>query len=176
MSNIRNEKIALNTVLLCTLLASCTPSVLQCYLTFNDINKTYEFAFSKQELKKRIVDSYSYDESLLLKNMGKTTIENLAVNTEYRKSIDVWLDKTNWDRFESEIRNKTTDTLNIIIGKHHSRRAIDLKVIVSGNENKSWLTIQGLSYKRVKKCQKESNYYRVRLTNQIQKKFIDKLK
>ncbi len=68
---------------------------------------------------------FSYDENLLLKNMGKTTIENSAINTEYRKSIDIWLDKTNWEKFASEIRNKTTDTLNIIIGKHHSRRAID---------------------------------------------------
>jgi hypothetical protein len=169
------KKIILNIVLLCTLFSSCTPRILQCYLSFKDINKTHEFTFSKQELKKRIIDSYTYDESLLAKNLGKTTIENLAVNTEYRKNIDVWLGKTTWDSFESEIRNNTSDTLSIIIGKHHSRKGIEMRAIVSGDENKSRITIQSFDYKRAKKCLREKNYYRIRLTNQIQKKFIDKL-
>ncbi len=173
---LKMKRTALNIVLFCTLLSGCTPRILQCYLKFDGVNKTFEFAYSKQELKKRIIQTYTYNESLLLLNLGKTPIENAAVNTEYRRSTDVWLDKNNWDRFKSEISDKTTDTLNVIIGKHHSRRTIDLVVVISGDENKSWLTLQSFSYKRARKCQKDENYYRMSLTIQIQKKFIDKLK
>lgn len=156
--------------------SSCTPGVLQCYLTFADYNKRFDFDFSKEELKNRIVESYSYNESLLLKNLGKTTIENEEVNSEYRKSTDIWLDKNNWDQFQSEIRSNTTDTLKIIIGKHHSRRQIELMAIVEGDDRKSSLTIDGFSYTRRRACEREQEYYKVKLADKTDEKFIDQLK
>ena len=83
---------------------SCTLAPLECFLTFSDYQKTYKYNFSKEELKNRIIEAYSYDESLLLKNLGKTLIENEEVNKKYRTSIDLWLDKSNWDNFKSQIR------------------------------------------------------------------------
>ena len=120
--------------------------------------------------------AYSYDESLLLKSLGKTVIENNDVNEKYRKSVEVWLDKRNWDNFKSEIRQNTLDTLHIIIGKHQSRKQIQLEVIVQGDNNKSALTIHGFTYQKRKSCRKDKEYYVVTLSDKINKKFIGKLK
>lgn len=117
-------------ILLITTLSSCTPGLMRCYLTFTDYEKSVEFDFSKEELKNRIIEAYSYDQSLLLQNFGKTLIENEQINNEYRKSVDVWLDKYNWDQFKSKIISNTPDTLNIIIGKHFSWQRIKFTVVV----------------------------------------------
>lgn len=157
------------------IISGCTLSPLQCFLSFTDYNKTYEFNFSKTELKDRIVEAYSYNESLLLKNLGKTVIENREVNEEYRKSVDIWLDKNNWDKFKSEIRQNTSDTLHIIIGKHQSRKQIQLEAIVQGDNNKSTLAIHGFTYQQRKACRKGNEYYVVTLSEKIAKKFINKI-
>ncbi len=81
-------------LILLTLLISvsgCTPPLLQCFLKFTDYEKTYEFDFSKEELKNRIVEAYTDDKSLLLKNFGLTLIQNETVNSKYRKSNNVWV-------------------------------------------------------------------------------------
>ena len=166
---------ALTIISLC-ILSSCTLAPLECFLNFFDYNKTFEFNFSKEELKDRIVDTYSYDESLLLKNLGKSIIENEEVNKAYRKSVDIWLDKTNWDKLKSEIRQTTADTLNIIIGKHHCRKQIQLEAIVKGDNDKSSLTIRSFKYQRRKACNKDKEYYVLPLSEKIEKKFISKLK
>ncbi len=158
------------------MLSSCTLTPLTCFLNFSDYSKTYEFSYSKAELKDKIVEAYSYDESLLLKNLGKTIIENENINEAYRKSVDVWLDKKNWDTFKSEIRQNTADTLNIIIGKHQSRKQIQLEAIVEGDNNKSSLTIHGFKYQRRRACLKNKEYYVLTLSEKIEKKFISKLK
>ena len=164
------------TVLSLILLSSCTLAPLECLLKFFNYKKTYEFSFSKTELKDRIVDAYSYDESLLLKNLGRKIIENEEVNKAYRKSVDIWLDKKNWAKFKTEIRQNTADTLNIIIGKHQSRKQIQLEAIIQGDNNKSSLTIDGFKYQRRRACSKDNQYYVLTLSEKIDKKFISKLK
>ena len=164
------------TVISLGLLSSCTLAPLECFLNFSDFKKTYEFSFSKAELKDRIVDAYSYDESLLMKNLGKAIIENEEVNKAYRKSVDIWLDKKNWDKFKTEIRQNTADTLNIIIGKHQSGKQIQLEAIVHGDNNKSSLTMHGFKYQRRRACSKDKEYYVLTLSEKIEKKFISKLK
>ena len=148
---------------------------MQCFLKFTDYDKTYEFGFSKEELKNRIVEAYTYDKSLLLKNFGLTLIESEAVNSEYRKSINVWLDKQNWDDVKSEIRNNTADTLDLLIGKHHSRKQINLLAIIDGDNDKSRLTIINIEYQRRRACEKDKDFYKLRIANKIDKKLIEKL-
>jgi soluble P-type ATPase len=92
------------------LVSGCTLPLLQCFLKFTNFEKTYEFDFSKEELKNQIVEAYTYDKSLLLKNLGLTLIQNEKVNSEYRQNVDIWLDKKNWDEVKSEIRSNTTDS------------------------------------------------------------------
>jgi hypothetical protein len=122
------------------------------------------------------VEAYSYDKSLLVKNFGKTIIENNDVNKAYRKSVGLWLNKKNWDKFKTEIRQNTADTLNIIIRKHQSRKEIQLYAIIQGDNNKSSLTIQGFKYQRLRACSKDQEYYLLSLSEKIDKKFISKLK
>ena len=164
------------TVMSLGILSGCTFTPLQCFLNFYDYNETFEFNFSKAELKDRIVDAYSYDESLLLKNLGKTIIENKEVNKAYRESVDIWLDKNNWDKFKMEIRQNTPDTLSIIIGKHQSRKQTQFEAIVLGDNNKSSLSIHGFKYQRRKACFKNKKYYFLKISENIEKKFISKLK
>ena len=154
---------------------SCTLAPLECFLTFSDYQKTYKYNFSKEELKNRIIEAYSYDESLLLKNLGKTLIENEEVNKKYRTSIYLWLDKSNWDNFKSEIWHNTTDTLNLVIGKHHSRRQIQFQATIEGDKEKSSLTVHGFKYQQRKSCNKDREYYVLTLSERINKKFITKL-
>lgn len=164
------------TVLAIFLLSGCTLGFMECYLTFTNYNKTYDFDFPKEELKNRIVESYSYNQSLLMKNLGKTIIENDSVNKMYRESGNIWLEKQNWDKFKAGIRNNTSDTLTIIIGKFHSRKHIKLLAIINGNERKSSLKVHGFEFTRLSACKKEKDYYQVKLSNRIEEKFIDKLK
>ena len=74
-------------------LNGCQPPFIECVLNFPGFTKTYKFSFSKEELKNRIVEAYTYDESLLLKNFGLTLIENEEVDAQYRQSIEMWLEK-----------------------------------------------------------------------------------
>lgn len=158
------------------LVSGCTPPLLQCILNFSDFEETYEFDFSKEELKNKIVEAYTYDKSLLLKNFGVTLIESEKVNSEYRQSLEVWLDKRNWDDVKSEIRSNTTDTLNLLIGKHHSGKQIKLLALIKGESDKSSLTIKSVEYRRRKACDKEKEYYKIKVSNTIEKKLIKKLK
>lgn len=158
------------------LFSGFTPPLLECFLKFTDFERTYEFEFSKEELKNQIVEAYTYDKSLLLKNFGLTLIENEEVNAEYRQSVDIWLDKRNWDEVKSEIRSNTGDTLNLLIRKHHSRKQIKLTAIIDGDNDRSSLTINNIEYKRRKACDKDKEYYRIRISNKIEKKLIKKLK
>lgn len=173
------KKMITRYLLLLTFLISmsgCTLPLLQCFLKLTDYEKTYDFDFSKEELKNRIVEAYTYDKSLLLKNLGLTLIQNETVNSEYQKSVGIWLHKQNWDDVKSEIRNNTADTLNLLIAKHHSRKQIKLLAIIDGDHDKSKLTIMNIEYQRRRACEKEKDYYKLRIENKIDKKLIEKLK
>lgn len=159
-------------LIFCTL-GGCQPLPILCLLNFADYHKTYHFDFPVEELKNRIIASYSYDESLFAINFGKVLIENEEVNGKYRRSVDIWLDKRNWEQFKSEIRQNTGDTLNLIIGKLHSgKQKIQLQVIVQGTEGHSSLTIHGLRYQQQKACRKSEEYYLKVLPERIEKRFI----
>ena len=116
------------------------------------------------------------DESLFLKNLGKTLIENEHVNEAYRKNVDIWLDKSSWDKFKSEIRQNTADTLSITIGKHQGRKQIQFEAIIQGDNSKSFLIVHGFKYQRRRACSKDKEYYVLTLSEKIEKKFINKLK
>ncbi len=154
----------------------CTPYLPQCFLKLIDYEKTYAFDFSKEELKNKIVEAYTYDKSLLVKNLGITLIENEKVDSEYRKSLDIWLDKGNWNEVKSEIRINTNDTLYLLIGKHHSMKQIKLTAIIHGEKNNSSLTIKNIEYEQRKACTLDKDYYKIRISNKIESKLIEKLK
>lgn len=157
------------------LMNSCVPPRLLCFLELTNFEKTYDFDFSKEELKNQIVEAYTYDKSLLIKNLGSTLIENKEINAQYRKSVDIWLNKNNWDKVKSEIRNNTADTLYLEIRKHHSRKSINLMAIIKGNDKKSSLTIKDIKYRQRKACKKEQEYYRMKISDKIEKKLIEQL-
>lgn len=166
-------------LILLTLLISvygCTNPLLQCFLKFNNYEKAYEFDFSKQELKNRIVEAYTYDKGLFLKNFGLVLIEGEEVNSEYRQSIEIWLDKKKWDNVKSEIRNYTADTLNLLIGKHNSRKQIKLLAIIDGDSYMSKLTIMNIEYQRRRACEKYNDFYKLKVSSKIDKKLIEKIK
>ncbi|MGO3707540.1 MAG: hypothetical protein ACTJGD_05475 [Mesonia hippocampi] len=127
-------------------------------------------------MKNRIEKAYTYDKSLFLKNFGLTLIESEAVNSEYRQSIDIWLDKQNWDDVRSDIRNNTADTLNLLIGRFHSRKQIQLLAIINGDNEKSSLTITNIEYQRRRACEKDKDFYKLKISNKINKKLIEKIK
>ena len=122
------------------------------------------------------MEAYTYDKSLLLINFGLTLIENEAINSEYRQSIDVWLDKQNWDEVKSDIRNNTADTLNLLIGKFHSRKQIQLLAIIDGDNEKSNLSIMDIEYQRRRACEKDKDFYKLKISSQIDQKLIEKIK
>jgi len=165
--------LSLITLSLCT---SCTPGILECFLKFENHEKSYSFNFSKEKLKAQIVESYTYDKSSLSKSFGLTLIENEQVNKDYRKTKDIWLNKKNWNDFKSNISKNTSDTLNLIIGRQLSRKRIFLKVIVGGNDKKSTLTIQEMKYQKRKSCDKEKEHYQLKIVEKIERKLIRKLK
>lgn len=88
MGNVNKMKIR-NLILLTLLIlvSGCTLPSLKCFLKFANYEKTYEFDFSKEELKNRIVEAYTYDKNLLLKNFRLTLIESEVINSEYRKVL-----------------------------------------------------------------------------------------
>jgi hypothetical protein len=98
------------------------------------------------------------------------------VNQKYRQSVDIWLDKSNWDKFKSEIRNNTQDTLTITIGKHLSLKELKFRVLIDGDTNKSILTIQKMEYIQPKSCDKDIKYYQTKFEKKIETTFIEKLK
>src|SRR5690606_10990205 len=118
-------------------------------------------------------EAYTYDKSLLMKNLGSTLIENEKINAQYRKSVDIWLDKNNWDKVKSEIRNNTSDTLYLEIRKHHSRKSINLMAIIKGNDKKSSRTIKVSKHRQRQACEKEQEYYRIQISDEIEKQLIE---
>ena len=162
-------------VCILSLMCSCTLAPLRCLLSFDGYEKTYTFSCGKAKLKDRIIDAYTYDCSTLAKNAGLTLIESAEVNAKYRQSTEIWLDKTNWDGFRHEIRLNTADTLQLIIGKHHSRTEIRCLAIVDGNATTSSLTITDVHYHRKKACRKASDHYLVKVSDRIDRKLIDQL-
>ena len=163
-------------ILLTGLFNSCTLPRLQCLLEFSGYQKQFNFDFSKVELKNRIIEAYSYDLSVTRKIFGISCIEELSVNQKYRQSVDIWLDKSNWDKFKSEIRNNTQDTLTITIGKHLSLKELKFRVLIDGDTNKSILTIQKMEYIQPKSCDKDIKYYQTKFEKKIETTFIEKLK
>jgi hypothetical protein len=101
-------------------------------------------------------------------------IEDRDVDKKYRQSIYVWLDKSNWDKFRSEIRENLPDTLDLTIGKHLGLKRLNFQVIVQGDKDKSSLSIHNVKYMRPRAC-KDSAYYLLILSRRIEKKFIGKL-
>lgn len=145
------------------------------HLEFNDFDKTYEFNISKERLKDKIVDRYTYDVGLLSKNFDKTLIENPEVNKKYRISLNEWLDKSNWDKYKTEIRQSIGDTTYIHIVKHHSRKSIRIRLILAGDDDRSSLRIINLTADRRKEFAKSRDFHRDKLTKKVEKKFINQI-
>jgi hypothetical protein len=64
----------------------------------------------------------------------------------------------------------------LLIGKHHSRKQIKLLAIIGGNNDKSRLTIMDIEYQKRRACDKEKDFYKLRIANKIDKTLIEKLK
>ena len=145
------------------------------HIEFNDFDRTYKFNFSKDKLKDKIVEQYSYDVGLLSKNLGRVLIENPEVNKKYRLSTTEWLDKGNWDKYKVEIRESIKDTTDIQIVKHHSRKSIHIRLIIDGDEKTSRLRIINVTADRRREFNKPRDFYKNKLTKKIEDKFIERL-
>jgi hypothetical protein len=157
------------------LLNACVPPPLSCVLQFEGFEKRYEFNMSKDKLKDKIIEAYSYDKSVGSKLLGAHVIEEAAVEREFRKSLDTRLDKSNWDEFKSEIRQGTTDTLHITIGQHIRCKATSFLVLIDGDNTSSTVTIQNLKYHQRKNCKRDMEHYENKFSDRIESKFIKKL-
>ena len=163
-------------VIISCLATGCMPPLLQCVLDFAGWEQTYTFEFSKHELKKRIVDTYTYDDILLKQNLGSTIIEEVGINEQYRQSTSVWMDRDDWNKLKHEIRASTPDTLNVIIGKHHSWRQITAMVVLGGDDRQSFMNFSDVKYQRRRKCDNNKNIVAVRVKNVIDRKLIEEIK
>jgi hypothetical protein len=141
----RNIKTCWLAIALVTACNSCTPAKFLCILEFPNYEQKFEFDFSKDKLKDRIIDAYTYDISVFRMLFGATSIQEKLVNSEYNQRVDFYLSKSNWDHFKSTIRLNTADTLNIIIAKHLSRKELHVKMVIEGNSEKSSLTIKKIN-------------------------------
>jgi len=65
--------------------------------------------------------------------------------------------------------------LNLLIGKHHSRKQIKILAIIDGDNDKSRLTIANIEYQRRRACEKDNEFYKLKIENKIDKKLIEKL-
>lgn len=162
-------------ILIVTVLNACTPPIFLCLLEFPEYEQKFDFGFSKDKLKDRIIDAYTYDISVFSMLFGATSVKEKSVNREYNQSVDFFLSKRNWDQFKSTIRLNTADTLDIIIGKHLSRKELHIKIVIDGDSEKSSLTIRKISYTQVRRCNKSKAYYQLRLSKRIQKKLLVQL-
>jgi hypothetical protein len=161
--------------LISTMLSGCTLPMMLGLVEFSDFDRTYEFNFSKNKLKDKIVDQYSYDIGLLSKNLGRTLIESPGINIKYRISITEWLDKENWDEYRTEIRQSITDTTDILIVKQHSRKSIQVRLIIDGDERTSKLRVINVTARRRREFREPPDYYKYKITKKLEKKFIEKL-
>jgi hypothetical protein len=159
----------------CISLYGCVLPPLQCLLEVSDINQKYVFNFSKKELKQKIVDTYTYDNNLWIKNFGKTMVFENGIDELYSKR-QIWLDEDNWNDFKSEISQNVQDTLNIRLFKWQSRKEFRLNIIVDGDEKSSSITIKKINYERLKACVKNPNEYKMEAIKVAERKFIKKIK
>lgn len=157
------------------MLSGCTLPIFLGHIEFKDFDRTYKFNFSKDKLKDKIVEQYSYDVGLISKNLGRVLIENPEVNKKYRLSTSEWLDKSNWDKYKMEIKESITDTTDIQIVKHHSRKSIHLRLTIDGNEETSRLRIINVTADRRREFNKPRDFYKDKLTKKIENKFIERL-
>ena len=162
-------------VLLIIMLNGCTLPLMLGHLEFDDLDRTYTFNLSKERLKDRIVEQYSYDVGYLSKNFGKTLIENPNVNKKYRISTDEWLDKKNWDKYKTEIRQSIGDTTDIHIVKHHSRKTIQIGAIITGDNTRSALRIINLTADKRREFSKSREFYRDKFIKKIENKLIRRI-
>jgi hypothetical protein len=156
------------------LLQSCSLPSLLCYLNFKNLNKKYEFVFSKQELKSRIAKVYDKNKRLFLLTSGTINEQN-KVNLEIKR-YGYDLDKTRWNKFKDSINTSATDTLTVVLIKKLSRnKQIALQLIIEGDNNKSSLVIKELKYSQRDMCRKDTSYYLPKLIKKVENKFIGNL-
>ena len=145
------------------------------HIEFNNFDQVYEFNFSKEMLKDKIVEQYTYDVGLLSKNLGRTLIENPEVNRKYRISTAEWLDRRSWDSYKAEIRHSLTDTTDVLIAKHHSRKSIYIRLIIEGDERTSRLRIINVTARRRREFEKPPEFYKDELIKKIENKFVGRV-
>lgn len=68
------------------------------------------------------------------------------------------------------------DTLNLLIGKHHNRKQIKLLAIIDGDSDMSRLKIMNIEYQRRKICEKNKDFYKLKISSKIDKILIEKIK
>lgn len=146
------ERIIISFVVFCTFISGCTLPPVNCILEQMSIGKTYRFNRSKEILKDIIYDAYTYDLSLLRLNLGATTVTEKSVDEKYRVSLDTYMFRKDFHELSDEIRLKMPGTLNLRIGKFHGRKAYELLLIVSGDEDTSSILVSQMDYIQVKEC------------------------
>jgi hypothetical protein len=144
-----------------------------------NIDKTYSFDCSKEELRNRILKTYSYNKPIIGLMFKKYKISNVDINKKYSYVI------SDYDKIEAEIRNPTQDTLHIELlgGKNMFKHCvIHSTFIISGDSVRSNLYLQVLDltlpaekvYQKGEK--KEESYFIKKYLEVVEKKFLNQLR
>ena len=145
-------------------------------LAIDDFEPTYSFPFSETELRKRILDQYSYQRRFSARLVGKTMVQNEEVDSLYLRHEGIWLMPKNWDAYAEEVFEMTQDTIDISLWKPYSRRSIEAQIIISGDESRSsiqLLLLQGVRQRQYLKRQEQDSR---KIKKRFERKFIDKLR
>jgi hypothetical protein len=134
---------------------------------FLNVDKTYEFNFSKNELKIRLSKNYSYNKSQIHILFSKYFISNADIDAQQFDG-----NKKNFEAFEYQIQNAVKDTLNLDFigrgGKH-----ISTTFLVTGDSLNSKLRLIIINARvLISEENKQDKYY---FLKEIENKFIKKL-
>jgi hypothetical protein len=146
-----------------------------------NIDKTYSFDCSKEELRDRILRMYSYNKPVIGLMFKKYRITNVDINKKYfdRVAIEKY---PIYATIEAEIRNPTQDTIRIRMSRN-AYTSIQSTFIISGDNVNSSLHLTVIDLELFPKdvydkngIKREESYFTKKYLEAIEKKFLNQLR
>jgi hypothetical protein len=146
-----------------------------------NIDKTYSFDCSKEELRNRILKMYAYNKPVIGLMFKKYRITNVDINKKYFDRVA----SENYPVYatiEAEIRNPTQDTIRIRMSRN-TYTSIKSTFILSGDNMKSSLHLTVIDLELFPKdvydkegVKREESYLAKKYLEAVEKKFLNQLR
>lgn len=149
-------------------------------IQYQNIDKMYSFDCSKEELRHRILKTYSYNKPLIYLMFKKYRISNVDINKKYfdRVAIEKY---PVYATIEAEIRNPTQDTIRILMSRN-AYSSIQSTFIISGDNVNSSLHLTVIDLELFPKdvykdgIKREESYFTKKYLDVVEKKFLNQLR